>query len=72
MHINRGMLGWGVFLIVAGSVPLLVQAGAVDPEVIRRVWQLWPLILIGIGLGLILQRTRAAVVGGLIVAVTCG
>ena len=72
VHINRGMLGWGVFLLVAGTVPLLVQAGTVDPEVIRRVWQLWPLILIGIGLGLILQRTRAAVVGGLVVAVTCG
>ena len=24
----------------------------------RNVWQLWPLILIGIGLGLILQRTQ--------------
>ncbi len=72
MHINRGLLGWGVFFIVAGSVPLLVQAGAVDPEVVRRVWQLWPLILIGIGLGLILARTRAAIVGGLIVSITFG
>ena len=67
MHVNRGLLGWGVFFIVAGSIPLLVQAGVLDPEVVRQVWQLWPLILIGIGLGLILQRTRAAIIGGLIV-----
>src|SRR5262249_29979481 len=44
----------------------------VDPDVVRRAWALWPLILIGIGLGLVLQRTRAAIVGGLVVAVTFG
>jgi hypothetical protein len=65
-------LGWGVFFIVAGSIPLLVQAGVVDPAAVRQVWQLWPLILIGIGLGLILQRTRAAALGGLVVAATFG
>ena len=72
MHVNRGLLGWGVFFIVAGSIPLLVQAGVLDPARVQQVWQLWPLILIGIGLGLILQRTRAAVVGGLVVAATFG
>ena len=51
MHVNRGLLGWGVFFIVLGAVPLAVQAGALDPEVVRRAWELWPLILIGIGLG---------------------
>lgn len=72
MRVNRGLLGWGVFFIVAGSIPLLVQAGVLDPARVRQVWQLWPLILIGIGLGLILQRTRAAMVGGLVVAATFG
>lgn len=72
MHVNRGLLGWGVFFVVAGAVPLAVQSGRIDPAVVRNVWQLWPLILIGIGLGLILQRTRAAVVGGLVVSVTFG
>ena len=72
MHVNRGLLGWGVFFIVAGSIPLLVQAGVLDPAAVRQVWQLWPLILIGIGLGLILQRTRAAALGGLVVAATFG
>ena len=72
MRVNRGLLGWGVFFIVLGAVPLAVQAGTLDEDVVRDAWQLWPLILIGIGLGLVLARTRFAVVGGLVVAVTFG
>ena len=72
MHVNRGLLGWGVFFIVLGAVPLAVQAGMLDPEVVRRAWELWPLILIGIGLGLLLARTRLAILGSLVVAVTLG
>ncbi len=72
MRVSRGLLGWGVFFIVLGAVPLAVQAGALDPEVVRRAWELWPLILIGIGLGLVLARTRLAILGTLVVAVTFG
>jgi len=72
MHVNRGLMGWGVFFIVLGAVPLAVRAGALDPEVVRRAWELWPLILIGIGLGLVLARTRLAILGTLVVAVTFG
>jgi hypothetical protein len=72
MRIDRGLLGWGVFLIVLGAVPLAVRAGYVDEDTVRRAWELWPLILIGIGLGLVLQRTQAAFVGGLVVAITFG
>ena len=72
MHVNRGLLGWGVFFITLGSVPLAVRAGYLDPAVVERAWELWPLILVGIGLGLLLQRTRIAAVGGLVVAVTFG
>jgi hypothetical protein len=72
MHVNRGLLGWGVFFIVMGAVPLAVQSGRIGEDVVGRAWQLWPLILVGIGLGLILRRTKAAVIGGLVVAVTCG
>ncbi len=72
MRVNRSVLGWGVFFIVLGLVPLAVQAGLVDADTVRRAWQLWPVILIGIGLGLVLQRTQAAFVGGLVVAVTFG
>jgi len=72
MHVRRGLLGWGVFLILAGAIPLAVRAGYLDADQVGRLWTLWPLILIGIGVGLILRRTRLAFLGGLIVAATLG
>lgn len=72
MRIRRGFLGWGVFLILVGAVPLLVRAGSLDPDQVDRLWTLWPLILVGVGVGLILRHTRFDFVGGLIVAVTVG
>ena len=72
MHVNRALLGWGVFFLVLGSVPLAVRSGLVDASAFDTAWQLWPLLLIGAGLGLVLARTRAAIVGGLVVAVTAG
>ena len=72
MHIRRGFLGWGVFLILAGAIPLAVRAGYISDDQIGRFWDLWPLILVGIGVGLILSRTRFDFVGGLIVAATVG
>jgi hypothetical protein len=72
MRVNRGLLGWGVFFITLGCVPLAVRAGYLDEGSVARAWELWPLILVGIGLGLLLQRTKAAAVGGLVVAVTFG
>ncbi len=53
MHVRRGYLGWGVFLIVTGAVPLLVRSGYLSNDQLSRVWELWPLILVGIGVGLI-------------------
>ena len=72
MRIRRGFLGWGVFLILAGAVPLLVRSGYLDSDQVARLWQLWPLILIGIGVGLLLRFSRFQFVGGLIVAATVG
>jgi hypothetical protein len=72
MHVNRGLLGWGVFFIALGAVPLAVHAGVLDAEVASRAWELWPLVLVGIGLGLVLHRTRAAAVGGVMVALVFG
>ncbi len=72
MRINRRLLGWGVFFIVLGVVPLAVRGGMLDPDLVRRAWELWPLILVGIGLGLVLERTQLAVVGSVVVAVTFG
>jgi hypothetical protein len=72
MHIRRGALGWGVFLILAGSIPLLVRAGVLTDSQVSDLWTLWPMILIGLGIGLLLSRTRFAFVGGLVVAATFG
>ena len=58
MHVNRALLGWGVFFLVLGSVPLAVRYGLVDASAFATAWQLWPLLLIGAGLGLVLARTR--------------
>ncbi len=72
MRIHRGFLGWGVFLILAGSIPLAVRAGYLSGDQLGNVGNLWPLILVGIGVGLILSRTRYGFLGGFIVAATFG
>ena len=54
-----------------GRGPAPRPVGLLDDQV-GRLWQLWPLILIGIGVGLVLSRTRFDFVGGLIVAATFG
>jgi hypothetical protein len=72
MHIRRGFLGWGVFLILAGAVPLAVRSGYLSEDQVGRLWTLWPLILVGIGVGLVLSRTRFDFLGGIIVAATFG
>ena len=72
MHVHRGLLGWGVFFIVLGAVPLAVRAGVLDASSVAGAWQLWPLLLVGVGVGLVLARTSAALIGPLIVAVTAG
>jgi hypothetical protein len=68
MRINRSLLNWGVFLIALGGVPLAVQQGWAEADIAGDLWRVWPLILVGIGLGLILRWTPAAWLGGAIVA----
>jgi hypothetical protein len=72
MHVRRGFLSWGVFLILAGAVPLAARAGYLTDDQLGRLWSLWPLILVGVGVGLILGRTRFGFLGGLLVAATLG
>jgi hypothetical protein len=72
MRVHRGFLGWGVFLILAGAIPLAVRAGYVSSDQFRGAGGLWPLILVGIGVGLILARSRYGFLGGFIVAATFG
>ena len=72
MHVNRGLLGWGVFFIALGAVPLAVRSGALDEATARRAWELWPLLLIGAGLGLALRSTPFASVGNIVVGLAFG
>ena len=72
MRLDRSRLNWGVFFIVLGAVPLAYHQGAVSLSTLSDAWRLWPLVLIGIGLGLVLSRTPAYFVGGLVVAACLG
>ena len=72
MHVDRRFLGWGVFFILAGALPLAVRSGYLPPDVAAQLWRLWPLILVGLGIGIILGRTALGWLGGLIVAATFG
>lgn len=72
MRIDRRLLNWGLFFVLLGAVPLAVRQGFVAEASLDRWWTLWPLFLIGAGLGLLLRRTPLAFVGGLLSAATIG
>jgi LiaF transmembrane domain len=72
MHLDRRLLGWGVFFILLGAVPLAVRANAVDPDLVSRWPTLWPLLLIGWGVGLLLRGTPGHWLGGALTAITLG
>lgn len=72
MRLDRRFLNWGLFFIVLGAVPLLVQQGLVSRDIAARAWQLWPLLIVAAGVGLLLRRTSLEFLGGLVVAITVG
>ena len=72
MHVNRRLLGWGVFFLALGAVPLAVQGGMLDAATARRGWELWPMLLIGAGLGLALRNTPWVALGNVVVGLTLG
>jgi len=72
MRVAKGRLNWGVFFIVLGLIPLAYHQGAITQSQIADSWRLWPLIIVGIGVGFLLSRTPAYFVGGLVVAATLG
>ncbi len=72
MRIDRRLLGWGLFFIIVGAIPLATRAGYLDPEVVGRWPSLWPLLLIGWGIGLLLRGTAIDWIGGGIAAIVFG
>src|SRR5215208_7806262 len=72
MHINRGLLFWGLALITAGLVALAAMQRIVDKSALADAWRLWPVVLIAIGLAIVLSRTPFAAVGTVIAALVFG
>ena len=72
MKLDRRLLGWGTFFILLGAIPLAVQQGYLDKELVARWFSLWPLLLIGWGIGLVLRETPGEWLGGAITTLTFG
>lgn len=72
MQVDRRLLGWGLFFVLLGAIPLVVRAGLLDKAIIGQWPLLWPVLLIGWGLGLLLRGTPLAVIGGAVSAITFG
>ncbi len=72
MTINRRLLYGGVFFVAAGSVMLLATSNLVDDGQVARVLGLWPVLVIALGVGLLLRRTRFDMAGGMLAAAMPG
>ncbi|MBI3748141.1 MAG: hypothetical protein HY262_04765, partial [Chloroflexi bacterium] len=72
MRIDRRLLGWGAFLVIAGAIPLAVRVGAISAGSLSGWPSLWPLLLVGAGLSLVLRRTPAHLLGGAVSVLTAG
>ena len=72
MTINQRLLNRAVFLDALGGKPLAVDQCWLDTDIARYQGQLWPLIIVGIGLGQILRWTPLSWFGGALVAATFG
>lgn len=69
---HRTALFWGAFLATAGIVMLVGTGSATAEEIIAETLRLWPLAVIAIGVGLLLRRSRFALVGTLVAAIVPG
>ena len=72
MHIDRRLVGFGLFLITVGGVMVAVRQGLLSEDAARQAWTLWPLILVGVGLSIVLAGRPGAAIGGLVLALTFG
>lgn len=72
MRIDRSFVGWGLFFVLVGAIPLAVRGGALTADQVVGWWRFWPLIVIGVGLGILLRGTPLRATGGLVIAATLG
>ena len=72
MHIDRRLVGFGFFLITVGAVMIAVRQGLVGEDDARKAWTLWPLIIVGVGLSIVLAGRPGAAIGGIVLALTFG
>ena len=72
MHVDRRLLGWGLFFIIVGAIPLATRAGLLDQQVVGQWPLLWPVLLIAWGGGLLLRGTPIDWLGGALAAITFG
>lgn len=72
MSVNRGRLNWGLFFIAAGAVALAFRLGLLSAQAFGGLGQLWPVVLVAIGVALVLGQVAGSGVGGALVAVILG
>lgn len=72
MHVNRGLVFWGVALIAAGAVALAIQSGLIAAESARELWRFWPLVLVFIGVAILAARTPFALVATVVAGLAVG
>jgi hypothetical protein len=72
MTINRRLLHWGLFLVTTGAVVLAITGGLVTADGVATAFRLWPVLVIAVGVGVLLRRTRLDAAGGIVLAVVPG
>ena len=72
LAINRRFLYVGLFLVALGGVLVAVDLTALDTTVLANALRLWPLAFIAIGAGIVLRRSRYALVAGILAAMIPG
>ncbi|MFL5726756.1 MAG: LiaI-LiaF-like domain-containing protein [Chloroflexota bacterium] len=72
MRVDGRLVFFGVFFLVFGGVLLAARQGLIPEDVVASLWQLWPVLLIAIGLTVILARGSAAWIGGVLAAACLG
>jgi hypothetical protein len=72
MHTDRRLIYLGLFLLVFGGVLLGARQGWIPENVVASIWQLWPVLLIAIGLSIIFAGRSGSWLGGAVASVLLG